>query len=165
VGSFAVQIAKSFGTEVTGVCSTDKVEMVRSIGADHVIDYKKEDFTKADKKYDLILDNAGASRISNMKKVLAKKGKIVPNSGHGGMSYVFRAFGSSIFSSKVAAMKVADLNSSDFIYLKDLIESGKVKPIIDSIYELNKTPEAITHLESGKVKGKVVIRIMNEKGE
>jgi NADPH:quinone reductase-like Zn-dependent oxidoreductase len=159
VGSFAVQIAKSFGTEVTGVCSTEKVEMVRSIGADHVIDYKKENFTKLDERYDLILDNSGAYKISEMKKVLKPKGKLVPNSGHGGMSYVIRSFFSSMFSSKVAGMKVAELNIKDFIFLNDLLETGKIRPFVDSVYDLERTPEALAHLDSGKVKGKIIIKV------
>ncbi len=161
VGSFAIQIAKSYDCEVTGVCSTGKIEMVRSIGADHVIDYTKEDFTTSGKKYDLILDNAGVSKISKMKKLLTQKGMVVPNSGHGGMNYVIRSFISSMLSSKVAGMKVATLNFDDFAILNDMIESKKIKPIIDSVYDLEKTPEAMTHLDSGRVKGKIVIRVSN----
>ena len=161
VGSFAIQIAKSYGCEVTGVCSTGKIEMVRSIGADHVIDYMKEDFTRSDKEYDLILDNAGVSNVSKMKKLLTPKGMVVPNSGHGGMNYVIRSFISSILFSKVAGMKVATLNIDDFALLNDMIESKKIKPAIDSVYDLEKTPEAMAHLDSGRVKGKIVIRVSN----
>jgi NADPH:quinone reductase-like Zn-dependent oxidoreductase len=162
VGSFAVQIAKSFETEVTGICRTEKVEMVRSIGADHVIDYKKEDFTKGGLRYDLILDNAGKFSFADMKKVLAPGGMIVPNSGHGGMSYVIKAFALGAFSKKVGGMKIANLNSSDFNTLKEMMDSEKIHPVVDRVFSLEKASEALKFLESRKVKGKIVIKIADE---
>ena len=109
VGSFAVQIAKSFGAKVTGVCRSDKVDMVYSIGADHVIDYKKEDFTKGDQRFDLILDNVGKWNFTDMRKVLTPNGCIVPNTGHGGMSYVVRAYVFALFSNKAIAILIISL--------------------------------------------------------
>ena len=159
VGSFAVQIAKSFGAEVTGVCRTEKVEMVRSLGADHVIDYKKEDFAKGSRRFDLILDNVGNRTFSDMKKVLTPKGKIIPNSGHGGMRYVIKAFALAPFSRKVGGMKIADLNSKDLDILRDLTEKGEITPFIDRVYTLEETPDAMRYLESRKVKGKIVIKV------
>jgi len=100
--------------------------------------------------------------ISKMKKLLTPGGMLVPNSGHGGMSYVIRSFLGSFFSSKIAGMKVAALKVEDFNFLKGLIGSGKLKPCIDSMYELERTPEAIAHLDSGKVKGKIVIKVADE---
>jgi NADPH:quinone reductase-like Zn-dependent oxidoreductase len=157
VGSFAVQIAKSFGAKVTGVCRTEKVDMVYSMGADHVIDYKREDFTKGERQFDLILDNVGKWKFSDMMKVLTPNGRIIPNTGHGGMRYVIKAFAIALYSSKITGMKVADLNRSDFSYLKDLVESGEISPIVDRIYPFEDTAKAIAYLESGQVKGKVVI--------
>lgn len=157
VGSFAVQIAKVFGAEVTGVCSTEKVEMVQSIGADHVIDYKKDDFTKSSQRFDLILDNAGKWRISDMLRVLTPGGVIVPNSGHGGMGYLIRAFARSMMSNKVVGMTIADLNTKDFQYLNELVESRKLSPVVDKVYPFEEIIEAIAYFESGQAKGKVVI--------
>jgi NADPH:quinone reductase-like Zn-dependent oxidoreductase len=162
VGSFAVQIAKSFGAEVTGICSTEKVEMVKSIGADHVIDYKKEDLSKSDQRFDLILDNVAKWSFSDMKKILSPGGKIVPNSGHGGMSYVIRAFALGAFSKKVGGMKIADLNSSDFNILKEMMESEKIHPVVDKVFSLEKASEALKFLESRRVKGKIIIKIADE---
>lgn len=162
VGSFAVQIAKTFGAEVTGVCSTGKMEMVRLAGADHVIDYKKNDFTKGIERFDFILDNVGNHTFSDLKKVLTPKGKIIPNTGHAGMGYVIKAFALAPFSRNIVGMKIADPNSKDLSFLKDLIESEKVTPIIDRIYPLKDTPEAMKYLESGQVKGKVIIKVVNE---
>ena len=162
VGSFAVQIAKSFGAEVTGVCRSEKVDMVRSIGADCVIDYKKEDFTKGDQRFDLILDNVGKWKFSDMKRVLTPNGRIVPNSGHGGMGYVIKAFALGFFTSKITGMKIADLNHKDFLHLKELIESGEISPVVDRVFPLEDTSKAIAYLESGQVKGKVVISVVEK---
>ena len=163
VGTFAVQIAKSFGAEVTGLCRTDKVDMVRSIGADHVIDHKKEDFCKGDQRFDLILDNVGNRSFSDMKKVLTHEGMIIPNSGHGGMKYVIKAFALAPFSRKIGGMKIADPNSRDFNVLRDLLESVKIAPVVDKVFSLEETSEAYRYLESGKVKGKIVITIEHDR--
>jgi NADPH:quinone reductase-like Zn-dependent oxidoreductase len=162
VGSFAVQIAKSYGTEVTGICRTEKVEMVKSIGADHVIDHKKEDLAKLDQRFDLILDNVGKWSFSDMKKVLTPQGMIIPNSGHGGMKYVIKAFALAPFSKKIGGMKIADLNSRDFNILKDLLESEKIKPSIDRVFSFENTAEALKYLDGGKVKGKIVIKVADQ---
>lgn len=159
VGSFAVQIAKSFGANVTGLCRTEKVEFVRSLGADRVIDYKTENFISDNASYDLILDNVGQYSISRMKRLLTPNGKIVPNSGHGGMKYVLKAFAQSIFSRKVAGMKIADLNRKDFELLKELCESGAISPVVDRVFPLEDTAKALAYLEGGAVKGKVVLQI------
>jgi NADPH:quinone reductase-like Zn-dependent oxidoreductase len=159
VGTFAVQIAKAFGAEVTGVCSTRNVDMVRSIGADHVMDYTKEDFTQKKRYYDLILDNVGNRSFSDCRCALKSNGMIIPNTGHAGMRYVFKAFILSAFMRRQGNMKVTKVNHEDLIVLKELIESGKIKPVIDKTYPLNKTPEALGYAEQGHVRGKVVITI------
>lgn len=157
VGTFAVQIAKALGAEVTGVCSTRNVEMVRSIGADHVIDYTKEDFTKSGQRYDLILDNVASRTFSDLRRALAPQGMIIPNSGHGGMGYVFKAFLLSPFMRQHGSMYLASQNNKDLLVLKELIESGKVTPVIDRTYPLSDTPDAFRYLENEHAKGKVVI--------
>ena len=162
VGSFAVQIAKTVGAEVTGLCSTGKVEMVRSIGADHVIDYQKDDFTKSDLRFDLILDNTGNRSFSDMKRVLTSDGMIIPNSGHGGMSYVIKAFALAPFTKKIGGMKIADLNNKDFNILREMMESGDIRPVVDKIFPLQKTPDAIKYLEDGLARGKIVISMGSE---
>ena len=157
VGTFAVQIAKALGAEVTGVCSTRNVEMVRSIGADHVIDYTKDDFTKSGQRYDLILDNVASRTFSDLRRALAPQGMIIPNSGHGGMGYVFKAFLLSPFMRQHGSMYLASQNNKDLLVLKELIESGKVTPVIDRTYPLSDTPDAFRYLENEHAKGKVVI--------
>jgi NADPH:quinone reductase-like Zn-dependent oxidoreductase len=159
VGTFAVQIAKAFGAEVTGVCSTRNVDLVRSLGADHVIDYTQEDFTQSDRCYDLILDNVASHSFSNLRRVLTPKGIIVPNSGHGGMSYVLKAFVLSPFTHQVAGMYLASPNDKDLIFLKELIETGKLRPVIDRTYPLHQTPDAFLYLEESHAQGKVAITI------
>ncbi|MBE9535242.1 MAG: NAD(P)-dependent alcohol dehydrogenase [Proteobacteria bacterium] len=159
VGTFAVQIAKSFGAEVTGVCSTKNVDMVRSIGADHVIDYTKEDFTKSGQRYDLILDNVANHSFSDLRHALTLQGIIIPNSGHGGMGYVFKAFLLSLFMRQQGNMYLSASNNRDLVVLKELIEAGKVTPVIDRTYPLSDTPEAFRYLEESHARGKVVITV------
>lgn len=159
VGSYAVQIAKSFGAEVTGVCRTDKVDWVGSLGADHVVDHTKEDFTEGGPRYDLILDNAGRWTFSAMKKALAPAGSILPNSGHGGMAYVIKAFVLAAVSKKVGGMKIADMNGRDLGVLKDLLEAGKLRSAVDRVFSLEEAAEALRYLDGGAVKGKVVIKV------
>lgn len=163
VGTFAVQIAKFFGTEVTGVCSTRNLDLVRSIGADHVIDYTMEDFTQSEQRYDLILDNVANRRFSNLRRVLTTEGIIIPNSGHGGMDYVFKAFLLSRFMPQLGKMFVAKSNNKDLVILKELIEAGKVTPVIDRTYPLRETPEALRYAGEGHVQGKVVISLDHPK--
>ena len=159
VGTFAVQIAKAFGAEVTGVCSTRNVDMVHSIGADHVIDYTKKDFTKNGRRYDLILDNVANHSFSDLRHSLTPQGMIIPNSGHGGMGYVFKAFLLSPLMRQQGRMYLASPNNKDLVVLKELIEAGKVAPIIDRAYPLSDTPEAFRYLEEEHARGKVVITV------
>lgn len=159
VGTFSVQIAKVLGAEVTGVCSTAKVDMVRSLGADFVIDYTREDFTKGERRYDLILDNRGNRSFSDLKRVLKPDGLILPNTGHGGMSYVFKAYFMSMFSRRFGRPFLAVPNHKDLTVLKGLCESGKVTPVIDKTYPLSETPEALGYLDEGHARGKVVITV------
>lgn len=163
VGSFAVQIAKSFGAEVTGVCSARNVETVRRIGADHVIDYTREDFSRSGQRYDLILDNIASRPLSDLRRTLTPRGVVVPNSGHGGMGYVFKAYILSMFGRgrRLARPFLVSINNRDLLILKELIETGKVTPIIDRTYPLSEIREAFRYASEGHVRGKVVITIFN----
>jgi NADPH:quinone reductase-like Zn-dependent oxidoreductase len=161
VGTYAVQIAKSFGAEVTGVCSTRNVEMVLSIGADQVIDYTSEDFTQSGQLYDLILDNVGNRSLSDIKRLLAPKGMYLLNAYSPALmvqlmlpSGSSRARGQTIRNSDIAKIDQNDLN-----FLKELLEAGKIVSVIDRRYPLSKVPEAIRYLEGGHARGKVVITI------
>jgi NADPH:quinone reductase-like Zn-dependent oxidoreductase len=159
VGTFAVQIAKSFGAEVTGVCSTGNVEMVRSIGADHVIDYTREDFTQGGPRFDLILDNVGNRSFSDCRRALTPQGVVIPNTGHAGMGYVLAAMLRSVFVRQQGRPFVSMPNHADLVLLGQLVESGKVRPVIDRTYPLSGTPEAFRYLERGHARGKVVITV------
>ena len=164
VGTFAVQIAKSFGADVTGVCSTRKVEMVRSIGADEVIDYTQEDFTKTGQRYDLIFDLAANRRLSDYRRALSPKGTLVLSGGQGGrwlgpIGLIIKAVGLSPFVRQRLRPLVAKPSKENLVVLKELIESGKVTPIIDRTYSLSEAPEAIRYLEEGHAQGKVVITV------
>jgi NADPH:quinone reductase-like Zn-dependent oxidoreductase len=169
VGTFAVQIAKYFDAEVTGVCSTTKVEMVRSIGADHVIDYTQEDFAEAGQRYDLILDIGGNSSLSRLRRALAPEGTLIITGGEGGGRWLggtdrqIRALMLSPFVGQKLGTFVASENYEDMIVLKDLIEAGKVTPVIDRTYPLSEVPEAIRHLQEGRAEGKVVITVPGER--
>jgi NADPH:quinone reductase-like Zn-dependent oxidoreductase len=159
VGPFAVQIAKALGAEVTGVCSTRNVEMVRSIGADHVIDYTKEDFTKGGARYDVIMDNVGSHSLSAARRALTPTGVHIPSSGHAGMGWVIAASLEGIFVRQQAAPFVAATSSESLLALKDLIEAGRVAPVIDRTYRLGETAEAFAYLDEGHARGKVVIAV------
>ena len=159
VGTFAVQIAKAFGAEVTGVCSPRNVDLVRSIGADHVVDYTREDFTQNGQRYDLILDNVASRSFSDLRRALSPQGKIIPNSGHAGMGYVFKAFALSLVMRQHGSMYLAVPNSQTLATLKDLIETGKVTPVIDRTYPLSDTPAAFRYLVKEHARGKVVITV------
>ncbi len=166
VGTFAVQIAKSFGAEVTAVCSTRNVELVRSIGADHVIDYTKEDFTKTDQRYDLIFDNVGNHSFSERRRVLNPKG-ICVLAGMGGAGVRgeaigrivggFTARGLSSFTDQKFAQYMTKMSKEDLTTLGDLIQVGKLKPVIERTYKLDDAPEALRHLDEGHARGKIVI--------
>jgi NADPH:quinone reductase-like Zn-dependent oxidoreductase len=165
VGTYAVQIAKAFGAAVTGVCSTKKVEMVRSIGADHVIDYTREDFAAGDQRYDLILDIGGNSSLSRLRRALAPRGTLVIAGGEGGGRWLggtdrqIRAMLLSPFVGQKLGTFVNKENHEDLLVLKELIESGKITPLIDKTYPLSEVPEAIRYLEEGHARGKVVITV------
>jgi NADPH:quinone reductase-like Zn-dependent oxidoreductase len=159
VGTFAVQIAKAFGAEVTGVCSTRNVDLVRSIGADHVVDYTRADFTRNGQRYDLILDNVASRSFSDLRRALTPHGKIIPNSGHAGMGYVFKAFALALVRREHGSMYLAVPDSRNLATLKDLIEAGKVTPVIDRTYPLSETPAAFRYLVEEHARGKVVITV------
>lgn len=157
VGTFAVQIAKVLGAEVTAVCSTRNTEMVLSLGAGHVIDYSKEDFTRSGRLYDLILDNVGNHTFSDYRRVLTPRGIHLPNTGHAGMGYVIKAYLVSAFMHQHARPFLSVPNAPDLIFIKDLIEAGKVKPVIDRTYPMSETSDAFRYLEQEHARGKVVI--------
>jgi len=154
VGTFAVQIAKSFQTEVTGVCSTRKMDMVRSIGADHVIDYTQEDFTKNEQRYDLILGVGGYHPISDYKRALSPKGIYVMIGGS--TAQKSQAVLQSPFSKKVGNL-MGKPNQKDLTFIKGLLEAGKVIPVIDRCYPLNEAAEAFRYFGEGHTQGKIVI--------
>jgi NADPH:quinone reductase-like Zn-dependent oxidoreductase len=170
VGTFAVQIAKTFGAEVTGVCSGRNADMVRSLGADHVIDYTKEDFTKGYERYDVILDNVGTQPLSGFRRVLKPNGICVmiggggPNDGRwvGPMARPIKAKLMSPFISQKMGMMLAQGNKDDLNVLADLMQSGKVTPVIDRMYPLSQIADAIRYLEQGHARGKVVIKIAQD---
>jgi 2-desacetyl-2-hydroxyethyl bacteriochlorophyllide A dehydrogenase len=157
VGTFSVQVAKALGAEVTGVCSTRNIDMVHSIGADHVIDYKKEDFTQSGQQYDLILDNVGNHSFADYRRALTPEGIHLPNTGHGGMSYVIKAYVLAALMRQHASPFLSVPNAEDLLYIKELIETGKVKPVIDKTYPMSETRQAFRYLEEEHARGKVVI--------
>jgi NADPH:quinone reductase-like Zn-dependent oxidoreductase len=160
VGTFAVQIAKAFGAEVTGVTSTRNLEMVRSIGADHVIDYTEDDFRTAGPRYDLILDNVGDRSMAATRRALAPAGTLLSNGGgHAGgkLGRVIRAMLVSMVVRQQGRPTVKTQNRGDLLALKALIEAGKVTPVIDRTYPLGETPRAMGHVSEGHARGTVVI--------
>jgi NADPH:quinone reductase-like Zn-dependent oxidoreductase len=165
VGTFAVQIAKSFGADVAGVCSTRNVEMVRSIGADHVVDYTQEDFTRSGQRYDLILDAVANRSLSALRRALKSDGTLVlagaarGRSGGRPVLFLVRALLMGRFVSQTVVTYLARRSRDDLVLLKELIEAGKVTPVIDRTYPLSEVPEAIRYLEEGHARGKVVITV------
>lgn len=161
VGTFAVQIAKAFGAEVTAVCSTRNVDMVRSLGADQVIDYTKEDFTKSGQQYDLILAVNGYHPIFDYKRALSPKGRYVMTGGT--MAQFFQAIALGPVISTTGSKKMgnflAKANHNDLLFIKELLEAGKIVPVIDRRYPLSEVAEAIRYVEEGHAKGKVVITV------
>ncbi|TYB63253.1 NAD(P)-dependent alcohol dehydrogenase [Nonomuraea sp. PA05] len=164
IGTFAVQLAKAYGAEVTGVCGGGNVELVRSIGADHVIDYTKEDFTRTGHRYDVVLDNVGNRRVADCRRILTPTGTYLHNNGTGG-----RWVG---VMSRIAGLSVLNLfvrhslpvfttreNADDLAVLRELAEAGKLTPVIERTHPLSEVPEAIAHVERGHAKGKVVITV------
>ena len=163
VGTFAVQLAKAFGAEVTGVCSTRNLELVRSIGADRVVDYTREDFTKGGQPYDLILDAVGNRSVSDYARALGPQGRCVVV-GFTTLSHLLQvallgAWLSRGGRKKIGVMGAAKPNQTDLVFIKELLEVGKVAPVIDRTYPLSETAEAIRYLEKGHARGKVVIDI------
>jgi NADPH:quinone reductase-like Zn-dependent oxidoreductase len=170
VGTFAVQIAKSFGADVTGVCSGRNVEMVRSIGADQVVDYTRQDFTKSGTRYDLFFDAVGNHSLLACRRVLNPKGIHIPAGGSAGrwmIGPLARAITALVLSwfvgQQLVAFFVAQSNKVDLAFMHELIKAGKVTPVIDRRYNLSELPAAIRHLEAGHARGKVVITFEHEK--
>jgi NADPH:quinone reductase-like Zn-dependent oxidoreductase len=164
VGTFAVQIAKALGAEVTGVCSTRNVDMVKSIGADHVIDYKKEDYTQGDRKYDLIIDNVGNHSLLKNRKVMTPEGRLVMVGGPSGnwVGPLIRPISAMIVSPFVEQQFVgilARLDPEDLRILAGMMASGQVTPVLDKLFELHEVPDAIRYSESGRARGKIVVSI------
>jgi NADPH:quinone reductase-like Zn-dependent oxidoreductase len=161
IGTFAVQIAKSFGAEVTGVCSTRNLDMVRSLGADHVIDYTQEDFSQNGQRYDLILATAGYRSLFDYKRALSPQGIYVCTGGS--MAQIFQPMFLGPFASMSGNKKMVSLvlrlNQKDLIFMKELLESGKVVPVIDRCYPLSEIAEAVRYYGAGHSQGKVVITI------
>ena len=163
VGSFAVQLAKTFGAEVTAVCSTRNLDVARSIGADHVIDYTKEDFARNGQEYDLILATNGDRSISDYRRALSPKGIYVQTGGS--MAQMSQAmlqgpWISMTGTKKMGNMGVAKPNQKDLMILKELLEAGKVKPVIDRCYPFSEVADALRYLEEGHAQGKVVITVV-----
>ena len=165
IGTFAVQIAKAFGAEVTGVCSTTKTDLIRSIGADHAIDYTLEDFANGRQHYDVILDTAGNRPISHLRRALTAQGTLVIIGGEGGGRWFgvgrqLRALMLSLFvRQKLCSLFSLERPREDLQFMKELVEAGKVTPIIDKTYPLSKVPEAVRYWEEGHARGKVVITV------
>ncbi len=165
VGTFAVQIARAFGAQVTGVCSTTKTDLVRSIGADHAIDYTREDFADGGRHYDLILDTAGNRSLSHLRRALAPRGTLVIVGGEGGgrwfggLDRQLRALLLSPFAGHRLRPLFAAGRKEDLQLLKDLVEAGKVTPVIDRVYPLGEAREAVRYLHRGQARGKVVITV------
>jgi NADPH:quinone reductase-like Zn-dependent oxidoreductase len=165
VGTFAVQIAKAYGAKVTGVCSTRNLGLVRSIGADEVIDYTQADFTKGGQRYDLILDTVGTHSLSDYRRVLTPNGALIIvgslDKGHwlGPLSGLIDAKLYSHFVSQKMVFVLAELNPKDLDILRDWMQTGKITPVIDRRYALSEVPEAIRYLEQGHARGKVIVTV------
>jgi len=165
VGTFAVQIAKAFGAEVTGVCSTRNVDIARSLGADHVIDYTREDFTRNDRRYDLMLDIAGSRSWSECRRVLNPQATLVivgapkGNRLMGPLSHIVKVRLASLRSSQKVLFFIAKLDKPDLAVMRELLEAGKVTPVIDRRYELSEVADAFRYLGEGHAQGKIVINV------
>jgi len=166
VGTFAVQIARAFGAEVTGVASTRNVELVRSLGADHVIDYTKEDFTQGDVVYDLVVDNVGNHSFDEIRRVLKPEGRYVIIGSNtkdrwlGALSTPLRAKMRAPFVSQEAVFLLAELKPVDLVYLAGLMAAGKVTPVVDRTYPLGEVAAAIEYVETGRARGKVILSVV-----
>jgi len=168
IGTFAVQIAKSLGAHVTGVCGTRNVDLVRSLGADHVIDYSQEDFTRSGQRYDFILDNVANHSLTDLRRALTPTGTLVPNGG--GFNHRWVASGGRLiravvlfrFGSQRLGRFLVSPKHEDLVVLKELIEAGKVTPVLDHAYPLSDTRQAIDHVAGGHARGKVAITVSQE---
>jgi NADPH:quinone reductase-like Zn-dependent oxidoreductase len=155
VGTFAVQIAKAFGAEVTGVCSTAKVDLVRAVGADHVVDYTRDDFADGEQRYNVILDIGGNSRLSHLRRALTPGGRLVIVGGEtdgrwlGGFDRQLRAIALSPLVNQKLGILGAKENAADLSMLRELLEAGKVMPVVDRTYPLSEVAEAIRYLQEG----------------
>lgn len=161
VGTYAVQLAKYFGAEVTAVCSTAKIDLARSLGADHVIDYTREDFTRSGRQYDLILAVNGNRSIFDYKRALSLRGIYVMTGGNTAQLFQALLLGPwiSMFGKQQMGALTSTPNQKDLLFMKELLEAGKVKPVIDRRYPLSEVPEAIRYVEAGHAVGKVVIMV------
>jgi NADPH:quinone reductase-like Zn-dependent oxidoreductase len=164
VGTFAVQIAKAFGAEVTAVCSTKNVELVRSLGAAHVVDYTREDFTQSGRRFDVIVDCIGNHSLTACRRVMSPRGFYVVVGGPDGgwlspLPFILRLLLLSRFVSQTMSLIMASLNPADLTVLKELIEAGKVTPVVDRSYPLSDTAEAIRYVETKHARGKVVLTV------
>ncbi|MEV0588025.1 NAD(P)-dependent alcohol dehydrogenase [Nonomuraea sp. NPDC050310] len=164
VGGFAVQIAKAFGAEVTGVCSTRNVDLVRSLGADHVVDYTQADFTRTGKRYDVILDNVEAQPLAAVRRALAPTGTLIPNSGRGGrwfgpLGRIVRAHVLSGFTRQRLKPFLSVEKRQDLLTLAELLATGQVRPVIDRTYRLDEAADALRHVAAGHTRGKVVVTV------
>jgi NADPH:quinone reductase-like Zn-dependent oxidoreductase len=165
VGTFAVQIAKALGAEVTAVCSTRNVELVRSLGADHVVDYTSDDFTRSEQRYDLMFDNAGSRSWRECTRVLEPQARVVLVGGQmggpvfGPLGHVIKSKLAAMFGSRKAVFFVAKFNSADMRVLRELLEAGKVTPVVDRRYPLSEVAAAFRYLGEGHAQGKVVVTI------
>jgi len=165
VGTYAVQLGKAFGADVTAVCSTTKVDLVRSLGADHVVDYTREDFADGERRYDVILDIGGNAPLSRLRRALTPKGTLVITGGEsggrwlGGTDRQLRAIVLSRFVDQTLTTFISSENHRDMLVLKELIEAGSVAPVIDRSFPLAEVPEAIRYLVQGRARGKVVIDV------
>ncbi|WP_345152233.1 NAD(P)-dependent alcohol dehydrogenase [Nonomuraea rubra] len=164
IGTFAVQLAKAYGAEVTGVCGSANVDLVRSIGADHVIDYTREDFTRTGRHYDVVLDNVGNRSVADCRRLLTPAGTYLHNSGAGGrwlgpMGRIIKLNVLNLFVRHTLPSFVTRENADDLDTLRELIEAGKLSPVVSRTHPLSEVPEAIAHVERGHAKGKVVITV------
>jgi NADPH:quinone reductase-like Zn-dependent oxidoreductase len=165
VGTFAVQIAKALGAEVTGVCSTRNVDLVRSLGADHVIDYTREDFTRSDRRYDLMLDIAGSRSWSECRRVLNPHATVVIVGGPktnrliGPLGHVFKLCLAGLRSSRKVVFFITKFNKADLVVLRELLETGNVTPVIDRRYELSEIADALRYMGEGHAQGKIVVTV------
>ena len=162
VGIYCVQIAKAMGANVTGVCSASGVEMVRKLGADDVIDYTAEDFADGSKTYDVILDNVGNRPFTELRRALTPDGVLIPNAGNAGVGAILAGMVESLFVRQLGSRYLSLPSRDDLLALSELIDSGKLMPVIDRTYDLAQTPEAMAYVSTRHAHGKVVVRVFAE---